>query len=183
MRLCDSRSRCNCSRHSRLGSRCDTIAVDFSLWAFARDVASLAAAVAGLSGSVQGSSVRRGAVASEMVRSSTLVAGRGACAGVASTESAIAAARATASSNRAASVGAGALLYVSILILSQVRLLSYRKVTRLSARIAASAGGSAAQAQGRAVGLDVSKALAVVALLRLRGARVRAAIGLVAWPS
>jgi len=37
-----------------------------SLWALSRDVTSLAAAVAGLSGSVQGSAVRSGAVAGDV---------------------------------------------------------------------------------------------------------------------
>ena len=53
-------------------------------------------------------------------------------------------------------------------------------MTGLAAIVAASAGASAAQAQSRAVSLNVAKTLAVVALLGLSGARKRAAIGLMA---
>lgn len=53
-------------------------------------------------------------------------------------------------------------------------------MSRLATVIAAAAGGSAAQAESRAVGLDMSKSLAVVALLRLSRARKGAAVGLVA---
>lgn len=53
-------------------------------------------------------------------------------------------------------------------------------MTGLAAVVAASAGTSAAQAQSRAISLDMAKTLAVVALLSLSGARQRAAVGLVA---
>lgn len=53
-------------------------------------------------------------------------------------------------------------------------------MTGLAAVIAATGSSVAAQAQSRAVGLDVTKTLAVVALLGLSGARKRAAVGLVA---
>lgn len=43
----------------------------------------------------------------------------------------------------------------------------YSKMARLATRVAASTSGAAADAQGRAVGLDVAEALAVIALLRL----------------
>jgi hypothetical protein len=56
---------------------------------------------------------------------------------------------------------------------------AYSKVTGLAAVVAPSAGAGAAQAEGRAVSLDVAKTLAVVALLGLSGARQRAAVGLV----
>ena len=49
-----------------------------------------------------------------------------------------------------------------------------------AARVASSAGTGAAQAEGWAIGLDVTKTLAVVALLSLGGARVRASVRLVA---
>lgn len=52
-------------------------------------------------------------------------------------------------------------------------------MTGLTAVVAAAARGVAAQAEGRAIGLNVAKALAVVALLSLGGARKRAAVGLV----
>jgi hypothetical protein len=54
-------------------------------------------------------------------------------------------------------------------------------VTRLPAVVAAAASTGAAQAKGRTVGLDVAKALAVIALLGLGGARKRAAVGFMAW--
>jgi hypothetical protein len=50
----------------------------------------------------------------------------------------------------------------------------------LTTVVAATASASAAQAEGRAVGLDVAETLAVVALLGLSGTRKRATIGLVA---
>ena len=43
--------------------------------------------------------------------------------------------------------------------------LTYGKVTRLTARVAAAVGSTTADAESRAVSLDVTKALAVVALL------------------
>lgn len=50
----------------------------------------------------------------------------------------------------------------------------------LAAVVASATGGSAAQAESRAVGLDMAQSLAVVALLGLSRARERAAVGLVA---
>lgn len=57
---------------------------------------------------------------------------------------------------------------------------AYRKVAGLSAIVASAAGRGAAQSQRRAVSLNVPETLAVVALLGLRRARQRAAIGLMA---
>lgn len=57
---------------------------------------------------------------------------------------------------------------------------AYGKVTGLAAVVAAAAGAGATQAEGRAVSLNVAKALAVVALLGLGGTGKRAAVGLVA---
>jgi hypothetical protein len=42
---------------------------------------------------------------------------------------------------------------------------TYGKVARLAARVAATVGGTTADAEGRAVSLNVAEALAVVALL------------------
>lgn len=50
----------------------------------------------------------------------------------------------------------------------------------LATVIAAAASGSTGQAEGRAISLDVAKALAVVALLGISRARQGAAVGLVA---
>lgn len=57
---------------------------------------------------------------------------------------------------------------------------TYSKVAGLAAAVAASAGGVSGQAESWAVGLNMAKALAVVALLGLGSARERAAVGLVA---
>ena len=57
---------------------------------------------------------------------------------------------------------------------------TYRNVAILAARVAAVVAGTTAQAQSRAVSLNMAEALAVVALLGLGGARKRAAIRLVA---
>jgi hypothetical protein len=45
------------------------------------------------------------------------------------------------------------------------RRLTYGKVAGLAARVAATVGGTTADAEGRAVSLDVAETLAVVALL------------------
>lgn len=55
------------------------------------------------------------------------------------------------------------------------------QVAGLAAVVAASTGSGAAQAQGRAVGLNVPEALAVIALFGLSGARQRALVRLVSW--
>lgn len=52
------------------------------------------------------------------------------------------------------------------------------KVPRLTAVVAAAAGGATAKTQGRTVRLHMAKALAVVALLCLGGPGERAAVGL-----
>lgn len=58
--------------------------------------------------------------------------------------------------------------------------ITYSQVTRLATVVASTAGAGTAQAESRAVSLDVAKTLAVVTLLGLGAARKRAAIGLVA---
>ena len=57
---------------------------------------------------------------------------------------------------------------------------TYSKMARLAAVVAATAGSSAAQAKGRAISLDVTQTLAVVALLSLGGTGQGAAVGLMA---
>ena len=57
---------------------------------------------------------------------------------------------------------------------------TYSEVAGLAAVVASTAGAGAAQAERRAVGLDVAETLAVVALLGLGAAREGAAVGLVA---
>lgn len=56
---------------------------------------------------------------------------------------------------------------------------TYSKVTRLAAVVAPSASTSTGQAKCRAVGLDVTQSLTVVALLGLRSPRKGAAVRLV----
>lgn len=51
----------------------------------------------------------------------------------------------------------------------------------MTAVVASAASSGAAQAESRAVGLDMTQSLAVVALLRLSRARERAAVRLVAY--
>lgn len=51
----------------------------------------------------------------------------------------------------------------------------------MTAVVASTASGGAAQAESRAVGLDMAQSLAVVALLRLSRARKRAAVRLVSY--
>jgi hypothetical protein len=169
-------------------------------------MSSLATAVAGLASSVERAAVRCSAVArnvtqfatgvalhglslaisGEMVWSATLVAGsrtRATSKGAPSTESTeCATGRATSTTSHASSstrVGAVA-----------------GQVASQATAIASSAGSSSAQAQSRAISLrlsenecerhtrrtylDVSEALAMVALLRLGSAGMRASIGLVA---
>lgn len=57
---------------------------------------------------------------------------------------------------------------------------SASKVTGLATVVASTAGTGAAQAEGRAVSLDVAETLAVIALLGLGGSGKRASVGLVA---
>ncbi|KAF2127952.1 hypothetical protein P153DRAFT_44724 [Dothidotthia symphoricarpi CBS 119687] len=143
----------------------DAVTVHLSLGAIARDVASLAATIAGLASGVERAAVRGSAVtrdvtwdvalhglslavASEMVWSAALVAsGRAGASSESAPEAAEAATRSTGSASH-----------------SWVRAVA-GKMTVEATAVAASAGASSAQAQSRAVGLYVSEALAVVALL------------------
>ncbi|KAH8646758.1 hypothetical protein BX600DRAFT_155560 [Xylariales sp. PMI_506] len=160
------------------------------LGAVAGDVASLAALVAGLASSVERAAVGGGtvtgdvaelaagvalhglslAVTGKVVGSTALVAGGRT--GTASGESTTAAETTTVSTAGDGSTAAdtdtgraGA---------------STGQVARLAAVVATAAGSGTGQAEGRAVGLDVAKTLAVVALLSLGGTRERALVGLVA---
>lgn len=189
-RLSDSSGWHNGLGDSNGGSRCaggSAIAIDLGLSAVTGDVTSLAAAVAGLSSGVKRAAVRGCAVAgnvtqlaagvtlhglglaiaSEMVGSAALVAGgRASAASKAAPE---ASSKATATRGSASSTTSH----------SWVRAVAGQMAGQTTA-VAASAGASSAQAQSRAVSLDVAESLAVVALLGLSGARVRAAIRLVA---
>lgn len=158
------------------------------LRAVPRDVTGLAALVASLASSVKratvGSSAVPGdvaklaagvalhglslAVTGKVVGATALVASSGTRA-TSETTTAVTTGEATAAhggttaKSRANRVGAGA-----------------SKVTGLAAVVAAAAGASTAQAESRAISLDVAQTLAVVALLSLGGTGKRAAVGLVA---
>lgn len=185
LRDCRRSSNWSGGRSSSIRGRGGSRSVDFSrLGAVLGDMADLAAPVAGLAGRIgERAAVGRGAVArdvsqlaagvalhglglavpSKVVRPSALVAQSRATAGVAATESAVAS---TGHASAAAGTGDAAVGALP------------RQMADLAAAIAATARG-ATQAQRGAVSLDVAEALAVVALLRLRCARVRAAVGLV----
>lgn len=170
-------------------------------------MASLAALVAGLAGSVERAAVGgravagdvaqlaagvalhglRLAVARKMVGAAALVAGRRARAASEAAASTVTASVAT-SGHRGATahgtdgVGAGALdESVGCPVQDGRYRKAYSEVTGLATVVAASAGAGSAQTEGGAVSLDVTEALAVVALFGFGGARQRAAIGLVAW--
>jgi hypothetical protein len=159
------------------------------LRAVAGDVSSLTALVAGLSSGVEratvGSSAVSGdvtelaagvalhslslAVTSKVVGTTALVAS-GRARTTSKPTSAVATGEATTAHGSTTAHGARA---------NGVRA-SASKVTGLATVIATTAGTSTAQAEGRAVGLDVAKTLAVVALLGLSGSGKRASVGLVA---
>lgn len=153
--------------------------------AVARDVAGLAALVAGLAGSVEGTAVGSSAIAGDVtelaagvalhglslavagkvVRATALVAGSGAStASKATTSETAEAATANGSTAGDASGRVGASAHV---------------VTGLAAVVAAAGRTGTADAEGRAVSLDVAETLAVVALLGLGATRKRAFAGLV----
>ena len=181
--LSDSSRRSHRGNGSRSGH--GTVTVDLGLGAIARDVAGFTTAVAGLSGCVErtavGGSAVAGdvaklaasvalhglslAVAGEMVRSTALVASCRATASKAAPEAATVRTTGSASAPSHARARVGA-------VTSQV--------AGEAARVASSAGAGAAQPEGWAVSLDMAEALAVVALLRLRGTRVRASVRFVA---
>jgi hypothetical protein len=178
------------------------------LRAIPRNMTGLAASVASLASSVQGTTVGSSAVAgnvaqlaagialhglclaitSKVVRATTLVAScRARTTGKATTTVAT---RETTSAHRSTTthgtgtdgVGASTLSRESVLLNlgSDLFQSTHSQVTGLTAAVAAPAGASSAQAQGGAIGLNMTKPLAMVALLGLSGARQRAAVGLVA---
>lgn len=170
-RLCDSSggsNRLGGSSGSSGGDRGTAVTVDLSLSAVAGDVAGLTAAVAGLAGGVQRAAVGSSAVAGdvaklaagvalhglslaitgEVVGATTLVASGRTASSEATAEASVSATGRAASSTSHSWVGAVA-----------------GKVAGQTTAVAASAGASTTQAQSRAVSLDVSKTLAVVALL------------------
>ena len=160
------------------------VTVDFGLGAVAGDVAGFAAAVAGLAGSIEWATVRCSAVTGDVAYQrlisvlqvqtavlTQLAAGVAfhslslAIAGeVVGTTTLVASSRASAASEAAPEASVTAARSTSAATHSWVGAVA-GKVTSNTAAVAASAGTSTAQAQSRAVSLNVSEALAVVALL------------------
>jgi hypothetical protein len=134
--------------------------------AVTRDVTELAASVA-----LHGLSL---AIASEVVRATALVAAGSATTGEATAATGKATSEGRASStatDRSHGSGTGSraapLFIVSVYVVRECKdeELTYGKVARLAARVAATVGSTTADAEGRAVSLNVTKTLAVVALL------------------
>lgn len=159
-----------------------SVTVDFGLSAVAGDVAGFTTAVAGLAGRVEWAAVGGGAVAGNVSQLSTGIALHSlslAIAGkVVRTTTLVASSRASAASEAAPEASITAARSTGATTHSWVGAVA-GKVTGNTAAVAASTGTSSTQAQSRAVSLDVSKALAVVALLSLGGTGMRASIGLV----
>jgi hypothetical protein len=151
-------------------------------------VARLAAAVAGLACGIQGTAVGGSAVARDVAQLSARVALHGLGLAVArkvvGATALVAGGRARAPSVSAAEASAKAATGRTTSAATDAA--SGRvgavtgQVTSEAAGVAPSARAGAAQAESWAVGLDVTEALAVVALLRLGGARVGASVGLMA---
>ncbi|KAI1104347.1 hypothetical protein F4804DRAFT_192339 [Jackrogersella minutella] len=163
------------------------ITVGGLLGAVARDVTSFAALVAGLARRVQRATVRRRAVSGDVTKLSAGVALHGLSLAVARevvrTTALVACGRSgatgeTASAEATTISTAGYLCAASCSSAGRVGA-SSGQVTGLSTVIAATVTASTAQAEGRAISLDVSEALAMVALLRLRGTGEGTLVGFV----
>jgi len=148
-------------------------------------VTGLAAAVASLTGSVQWATVGSSAVAGDVAKFAAGVAlhglglaitGKvvGSTALVAGGRASAASEAATETSSVSATGSTGAATHSRVGAVAG-------KMASDTAAVAASAGAGSTQTQSWAVSLDVSETLAVVALLGLGGAWVRASVGLVAW--
>lgn len=142
------------------------------------------ATVAGLTGSVERPTVGRSAVARDVTKLAAGVALHSLCLTVAGkvvrSTALVASSRTTALESapeaaKSTTGGASATAHTS----ARVRAIT-GQVTSKTAGVASSAGAGAAQPKGWAVGLDVSKALAVVTLLCLGRTRVGATVRLVA---
>ncbi|PVI06662.1 hypothetical protein DM02DRAFT_724010 [Periconia macrospinosa] len=171
--------------NGRSSSRSSAFAVHFGLGAFTRNVARLAASVAGLAGSVERAAVRSSAVARDVTKLAASVALHGLSLAVASkvvgSAALVAGGRATTSkaTPEATTISATRSTTAAHGTGARVRAVA-GQVSGKTARVASSARASSAQAQSWAVSLHMAKALAVVALLGLGSARVGASVGLVA---
>lgn len=202
-RLSDDLSWCNRRGNSfslNTGSRGGSLTVDSrddsdrtvdlkgSLGAVPADVAGLAAPVAGLAGRVGGAAIGRRAVTADVAELAAGVAlhslglavtgevvGATALVALSSAvvlDTSVAAAEATAGSTSATTDWGNRGSAWSWAVA--------RNVAILAARVAAVVAGTTAQAQSRAVSLNMAEALAVVALLALGGPGGRACVALVA---
>lgn len=169
-----------------------TVDLSDSLGALPADVAGLAAPVAGLAGRIGGAAIGRGAVTADVAELAAGVALHGLGLAVTSEvvgatalvalssavvlDTGVAAAEATAGSTSATTDwgnrGSAWSWAVALIMLVSRRSgrrarkkCTYRNVAILAARVAAVVAGATAQAQSRAVSLNMAEALAVVALL------------------
>lgn len=145
---------------------------------------SLAAAVAGLASGVEGAAVRGRAVAGDVTELAAGIALHGlslAVAGEVVWPTALVAGGGTTASKSTPEAAKSSTGSASAAAHSSTRVGAVAcQMAGEAAGVASSARAGAAQAESRAIGLDVTKALAVVALLSLGGARVRASVRLVA---
>jgi hypothetical protein len=158
------------------------------LRAVTRDVSSLTALVASLASSVERTAVRSSAVPRDVTELAAGIALHGLSLAITSkvvgTTTLVASGRArtTSETTTAVATGEATTTHGSTTAHSRTNRVGAgaSKVTGLATVVAAAAGASATQAEGRAVSLDVTKTLAVVALLGLSGSGKRASVGLVA---
>lgn len=168
----------------RSGSRrSSALTVDLSLGAVAGDMAGLAASVAGFSSRVQWAAVRGGAVTGDVAQLAASIALHGLSLAVSSkvirATALVAGGRAGASSVSAPKASISATGSTGSTAHSWVGAVT-GQVTSEATAVAATAGSGTAQAKSWAIGLDMSKTLAVVALLGLSSAGMWASVGLVA---
>lgn len=164
----------------RRGSN-NNVAVSGSLLrTVARDVSSLAAPVAGLASSVEGTAVGSGAVTRDVTKLAASIALHGlglavSCKVVRPTalvaSSGTSTASETATSWKPTGIASTAGRRSTRDTCTGGSRTGASQVTRLAAVVATTAGAGATQTQSRAVSLDVTKALTVIALLGLSGAR------------
>jgi len=158
------------------------------LSAITADVSSLTAPVAGLASSVKRATVRGRAVTGDVTELAASVALHGLSLAVAKVvgaaalvaASSTATSETTAAASEATSEGSASSTANRGNGSSTGSRAAPGKVARLAARVAAAVGGTTADAKSRAVSLDVTETLAVVALLGLSCPGVRAGVALVA---
>ena len=156
------------------------------LGAVAGNVAGLAALVAGLASSVEGAAVGCGAVAGDVTELAAGIALHGLCLTITGE---VVGATALVAGGRPRTAGETPAGVTSVAATGDRPTPTHTdasgggastgQVTGLAAIVAAPVSSGSAQAESRAVGLDMTQPLAVIALLSLGGARERALVGLV----